>query len=185
MGDADAVCIDDEVPYELPRGWAWSRLVNLCYPQEKPAFSSEYFKYIDINSIDNEKNCVREPKSVALKDAPSRANRKVRSGSTLFSMVRPYLRKIALIDDSLSDSVVSTGFYVASPISSEDLSLWLFLVLRSDNFVNTANSFMKGDNSPSIRKDKMDAMLIPTPPAGEAERIITLVSSMLRTLREL
>lgn len=185
MGDAEPVCIGDEVPYELPRGWAWSRLVNLCCPQERPTFPSGYFKYIDIDSIDNEKSCVREPKSVALKDAPSCANRKIRSGLTLFSMVRPYLRKIALIDESLSDSIASTRFYAASTISGEVLSLRLFLMLGSDSFVNTANSFMKGGNSPSIRKDEMDAMSIPIPPAREAERIITLASSMLRALRGL
>lgn len=158
-------------------------MANLCYPQEKPTFSSEHFKYIDIDSIDNKRNCVREPKSVALKNAPSRANRKVRPGSTLFSMVRPYLRNIALIDDSLSDSIASTGFYVASPIANEALSIWLFLTLRSDYFVNDANSYMKGDNSPSVRKDEMDAMLVAIPPLDEESRISTAADEVLRLLQ--
>lgn len=98
-------------------------------------------------------------------------------------MVRPYLRNIALIDDSLSDSIASTGFYVASPIANEALSIWLFLTLRSDYFVNDANSYMKGDNSPSVRKDEMDAMLVAIPPLDEESRISTAADEVLRLLQ--
>ena len=175
----EPVCIDGDLPFDLPDGWSWTRLMTLCHPQEKPQIVGVTFRYIDIDSIDNKRNVVKQPKLLAVKDAPSRANRRLRTGATVFSMVRPYLRNIAQIDDVLSNCIASTGFYVASPIVEGALSSWLFLCMKSDYFVNTINRQMRGDNSPSVRKDEMDAMPIPLPPENEQERISKLVSEAL------
>ena len=184
VGGGEPVCIDDELPFELPSSWAWSRLVSLCHPQEKPQMAAETFGYIDIDSIDNKRNVVKQPKEMATKNAPSRANRRLRSGATLFSMVRPYLRNIANIDDDLSDCIASTGFYIASPIVEGNLSSWLFLCMRSDCFVDTINRQMRGDNSPSVRKDEMDSMLIPLPPESEQIRAFELAQRVLTLLED-
>ena len=83
---------------------------------KKPA--GEIFRYIDIDAIDNKNQKVSEPKVLQVSDAPSRASREVVENDTLFSMVRPYLRNIAFIDQELSDCIASTGFYVCRPQKS-------------------------------------------------------------------
>ena len=30
FADGSVKCIEDEIPFELPEGWAWTRLGNLC-----------------------------------------------------------------------------------------------------------------------------------------------------------
>ena len=48
----EPVCIDDEIPFDIPEGWEWARLGNIVYQraQLKPTSA---FSYIDIGSIDN------------------------------------------------------------------------------------------------------------------------------------
>ena len=50
-GKGEPVCIDDEIPFDIPEGWEWARLGNIVYQraQLKPTSA---FSYIDIGSID-------------------------------------------------------------------------------------------------------------------------------------
>ena len=138
----------------------------------------EYFSYIDIDSIDNKRQIVRSPKKTLVKEAPSRASRAVHSGDVLFSMVRPYLKNIALIDESLQDCIASTGFYVCSPKSDLD-SQFLYYLLCSKDSIDYLMQFMKGDNSPSIRKDDLLGMDIWLPSLPEQKQIESILDTTL------
>ena len=180
-GKGKAKCIEVEIPFEIPEGWSWARLSTLCLPQEKRLPSGEKFNYIDIGSIDNSRNliCANEIDTV---NAPSRASRCVHAGSIVFSMVRPYLRNIAQVPVSMKGSVASTGFYVATKACNELDERFLFQLLLSDYTVNSTNLHMKGDNSPSVRKEDMDALLLPVPPLAEQRRIVERVKEVFNLL---
>ena len=83
--------IDDEIPFDLPRGWIWSRGYSCFDGMESTKPQGDYFDYIDIDAIDNKNHCIKEPKHLPVTKAPSRASRTVKIGSVLFSLVRPYL----------------------------------------------------------------------------------------------
>lgn len=141
------------------------------------------FQYIDIDAIDNKKQIVKMPKTLETSKAPSRASRKVHAGDTLFSMVRPYLKNIAFIDESLKNCIASTGFYVCQP----DKMLYpryLFLMLISPYFIDGVMEFMKGDNSPSIRTENLENMLLPIPPLKEQERIVNVYNSIISCIKD-
>lgn len=147
-------------------------------PMETRKPIGEYFFYIDIDSIDNKRQIVRAPKKTLVKEAPSRASRAVHSGDVLFSMVRPYLKNIALIDESLQDCIASTGFYVCSPKSNLD-SKYLYHLLCSKDAIDYLMQFMKGDNSPSIRKDDLLDMEMMLPSLPEQKQIKTILDGIL------
>ena len=139
--------------------------------------TGEFFFYIDIDSIDNKRQIVRMPKKTLVKEAPSRASRAIHCGDVLFSMVRPYLKNIALIDESLQDCIASTGFYVCSPKSNLD-SKYLYHLLCSKDAIDYLMQYMKGDNSPSIRKDdllNMEIMLPSLPEQKQIEAILDII----------
>ena len=173
-GKGEEKCIEGEIPFELPEGWAWARLKTLCLPQEKRLPSGERFNYIDIGSIDNSKNIIRANEIDTI-DAPSRASRCVHDGSVVFSMVRPYLRNIAQVPASMKNSIASTGFYIASRASDDLDDHFLFQLMLSDYAVRSINTHMKGDNSPSVRKEDMDALLLPVPPLAEQRHIVNKI----------
>ena len=72
------------------------------------------FRYIDIGMV-GRGVLLEEPQWLTFADAPSRARRLVRSGDTIISTVRTYLRAVWPVADPAEDLVVSTGFAVLTP----------------------------------------------------------------------
>ncbi|WP_377075383.1 restriction endonuclease subunit S, partial [Ruminococcus bicirculans (ex Wegman et al. 2014)] len=183
IGDT-VTCIDEELPFELPDGWIWCRGSSCFLPMESRKPSGTYFKYIDIDSIDNKHQAIKKAKITETAKAPSRANRAVFDGSILFSLVRPYLKNIALVDSNNADSIVSTGFYIATS-NGTFIPKYLYILMISAYVVNGLNQFMKGDNSPSISKDNIEKWLYPVPPLAEQEKIADIVQKYIRILEDI
>ena len=183
IGDT-VTCIDEELPFELPDGWIWCRGSSCFLPMESRKPSGTYFKYIDIDSIDNKHQAIKKAKITETAKAPSRANRAVFDGSILFSLVRPYLKTIALVDSNNADSIVSTGFYIATS-NGTFIPKYLYILMISAYVVNGLNQFMKGDNSPSISKDNIEKWLYPVPPLAEQEKIADIVQKYIRILEDI
>ena len=160
----------ENVPFEIPENWCWvtgNDIFNAmisCKPQ------GDEFKYIDIDSIDNKNHRIISPKILKVKNAPSRASRYTQPGDVLFSMVRPYLKNIALVEEG--SCIASTGFFVCSPMQLLT-SEYCYYMMLSDYVVYGLNQYMKGDNSPSINNGHITSWLYPIPPINEQLRITT------------
>ena len=162
--------ISDEIPFELPEGWVWCRGYSCFEGMESTRPQGDYFEYIDIDAIDNRLHRIKEAKHLPVSDAPSRASRAVKKGSVLFSLVRPYLENIALVEERHSICIASTGFYVCNS-NGALLPEFMFFLMISGYVVNGLNQYMKGDNSPSISKDNIESWLYPVPPLKEQKVI--------------
>ena len=114
------------------------------------------FKYIDIDAFDNKRNVITAVKVINTKQAPSRAFRHTEKGCVLFSMVRPYLRNIAMVLEN--DCIASTGFFVCQGKSCL-LPKFCYYLMLSYYVIDGLNDFMKGDNSPSITKGQIEAIV--------------------------
>ncbi|MDO4826421.1 MAG: restriction endonuclease subunit S, partial [Bacteroidia bacterium] len=138
----------------------------------------ESFTYIDIDAVNNNKNIIDKPKKILCTQAPSRATRKVEEDNILFSMVRPYLKNIALVSQEHKEAIASTGFYVIRPFSVL-FSKYIFRLLLSPYVVDGLNQYMKGDNSPSINNEHIESYLYPIPPINEQYRIVAQIQEIL------
>ena len=159
----------ENVPFEVPQGWVWTTGNDIFMPLKSCIPQGDVFMYVDIDAIDNKRNIITNPKRIPTKHAPSRATRYIQAGDTLFSMVRPYLRNIACVQQN--GWIASTGFYVCSPTKLITQEYCYYLML-SDYVVNGLNQFMKGDNSPSINNGHITSWLYPVPPLEEQSRIV-------------
>lgn len=175
------VNIDDKIPFELPDSWSWCRGYSCFEGMESMKPQGGFFDYIDIDAIDNRLHKIKEPKHLAVSDAPSRASRAVKHGSVLFSLVRPYLENIALIEEKHSHCIASTGFYICNS-SGVFLPEFMFYLMISDYVVGGLNQYMKGDNSPSINKDNIEGWLYPVPPISEQKRIYDRTTKLLEII---
>ena len=171
-------CIDDELPFEIPSSWIWCRGYSCFSGMETRSPNGDFFKYIDIDSIDNKLHKIKCPKVIATKDAPSRANRGVQTGSVLFAFVRPYLENIAYVDEQNKDCIASTGFYVCNS-NGALYPLFMYYLMISEYVVQGLNQFMKGDNSPSISKGNIENWLYPIPPSNEQKRICSKLEELI------
>lgn len=173
----------EEQPYEVPENWVWVYGKNIFMPMESRKPDGEDFYYIDIDAIDNKNQVVTEAKKIKTAQAPSRASRKLHTGDTVFSLVRPYLKNIAYIDVQLSDCIASTGFFVCTPNAALN-DKYLYRLMVSSYVVDGLNKHMKGDNAPSIRKDDIENYPFPLPPLSEQQRIVERIEELFAKLDE-
>ena len=179
--DGKRVDLTDMIPFDLPDSWEWVKLKNVLLPTGSKKPSGDFFTYIDIDAIDNVTNKITSPKFISVKNAPSRANREISLGDTLFSLVRPYLKNIAMVSEEYKNGIASTGFYICRPSSGIDKK-FLFYSMTSYCVVNSINSHMKGDNSPSVRKEDIENQIVSLPPLAEQKRIVSQIEKMFSIL---
>lgn len=175
------IITDNPHSWNIPNGWCWVMVSDVFAPMQRKLPEGDNFWYIDIDSVDNKRN-VAYPKNICTTTAPSRASRFTQKGDVVFSMVRPYLRNIALVPED--DSIASTGFYVFHPLDAI-LSKYSYILTLSSFFVDGLNSFMKGDNSPSINKNNVESFVIPLPPLNEQKRIVAKIEDLYSVLDEI
>ena len=173
----DVVDITEDIPFEIPDSWEWMRGRMIFLPMESIKPQGANFVYIDVDAVNNKRNVIDKAKTLPISQAPSRATRKLHIGDVLFSMVRPYLRNIALVDEKYSDAIASTGFYVLTPTCAL-YSPYLFYLMLSSYVVDGLNQFMKGDNSPSINNGHIENYIYPLPPLNEQKRIVHKIEEL-------
>lgn len=178
----DVVCIEEEIPFEIPDTWVWVRGKTIFLPMESIKPNGESFTYIDVDAVNNTRNVIDKAKILPVSKAPSRATRKVHTGDVLFSMVRPYLRNIALVEERFSNAIASTGFYVLTPTCAL-YSPYLFNMMLSPYVIDGVNQYMKGENSPSINNGHIENYIYPLPPLKEQVRIVEKIETLFNRIK--
>ncbi|MDW7684329.1 MAG: restriction endonuclease subunit S [Bacillota bacterium] len=127
--------------------------------------------YIDISSV-NYGQGVCNTQGFTFANAPSRARRVVKSGDTIISTVRTYLKAIAYISDEYDSYICSTGFAVFTPKKGVN-SRFLFYALNADWFVSDVERHSVGISYPAITSTALSSLKTILPPFDEQEKIVT------------
>jgi type I restriction enzyme S subunit len=149
--------------------------ISSVHPADLPDME---FTYFDIGSIDNQTNRIVAPKSLVGREAPSRARLEVRKGDILFSNVRTYLKKIALIEQDYTNPVASTGF-TAIRAAGGILPQFLISQVLSEDFLQPIHALQTGSNYPAVRDKDVFAQPIRLAPIREQVRIASTVDAMM------
>lgn len=160
--------------FENSGEWEEKRLDEICAVNPASDRLSEHFIYIDIESVEN--GVLLQKKYMALEDAPSRAQRRLKSGDVIFQMVRPYQKNnfIFYPDDDL-DYVASTGYAQLRAYESE---MYLYQYLHNENFVNKVLAKCTGSNYPAINSNQLAEILVAIPKPDEQQKIADCLSSL-------
>ncbi len=135
---------------------------------------SDWFRYIDISSVENGTGIVNFENIVNVVDAPSRARRKVNEGDILLSTVRPNLKAYAYMSYVPEKVIASTGFAVISCNDKID-SRYVFYMLFDESLQNQMNARMGKGSYPSINEKDVAALLIPVPNIENQKNIVRLL----------
>lgn len=125
----------------------------------KEASEDQLIHYIDIGTI-TEPKLIGEVSQINLRDASSRARRKVQDGDLIISTVRPNLKSFARITPYLAAAIVSTGFAVIRANNEFDPS-FLFLGFFSSKFENFCISKNEGTSYPAIKASDLGEFTFP------------------------
>ena len=123
---------------------------------------NDEFSYIDISSVGGTFEGIGICEKFKRNRSPSRAQQCVERGDIVVSMVRPNLRKMAVVDFDDDNYVASTGFCVIRP--KQGMRHYLMGVVMSDEFTAAMMSEARGTNYPAVNNHHiMDyPILIPT-----------------------
>ena len=172
---------EDEKPFDIPESWTWVRLRNIVFNRGQLT-PQRTFSYIDIGSIDNQRQLLNTNENIIEPDkAPSRARKIVEQGDILYSTVRPYLHNMCIVDKQFSHTpIASTGFAVLSCYPGI-LNKYLFYYLMTPSFDGYANSSenAKGVAYPAINDDRLYRAIIALPPLAEQKRIVAKIKELL------
>lgn len=175
----------EEMPFPIPGSWVWARLPAVTHGLGQLTPDRD-FTYLDVSSVNGEDGSLHgSPAIVAPDKAPSRARKVVRSGTVLYSTIRPYLRNVVHINrDFETPAIASTAFAVLHPVAGLD-PRYLKVCVRSAYFSRFVESRQKGVAYPAINDGDLAFGLIPIPPPAEQERIVERVDELMRLCDDL
>ena len=189
----DTVCIDDEIPFDIPANWVWIRLDDICsfihrgkspkyslikkYPvvaqkcNQWSGFSIEKAKFIEPQSISSYKE------EYILQDEDLMWNS---TGLGTLGRMAIYYKKLNPYELAVADSHVT----VIRPYKQYVISEYLYYYFAS----NTVQSVIEDKSDGSTKQKELStktvkSYLVPLPPMEEQMRIVEKVEELTQLLK--
>lgn len=160
--------------------WEKVRLGEVCEKVRSVSPADKYgddsFIYLDIGSVISETKEVLTGNRVIGKSAPSRARQLVVPGDVLVSTVRPNLNAVAIIPETLSEAIGSTGFCVLRP-NRKLIGRYLFYWVRSKDFIANMVKQATGASYPAVSDTIIKSSSIPLPPPSVQRQIAAVLDA--------
>jgi type I restriction enzyme S subunit len=134
----------------------------------------QVLKYVDIGSVSGLGSF--EPEELLFQEAPSRARRLVRSGDTIVSTVRTYLRAVAFIAHEADEFVVSTGFATLTPREGME-PRFLYWLARGSDFIESVVSRSVGVSYPAITATELGSIEVSVPAQSQQQWVAAFLDS--------
>ncbi len=158
---------DVPVHWEVQRLKNWLGINELVLSEDT---DPEYtFAYVDIGSVEAGR-LNRIPERMQFGHSPSRARRVIRSGDTIVSTVRTYLKAVWHVEGTSGDLIASTGFAVLTP-GPRTHPKFVNYFCQSDPFTNGVTAESVGIAYPAIADTRLAAIKASVPPPSEQAAI--------------
>ena len=172
--------IDNEIPFELPPNWEWSRLQTICYPitdgtHKTPIYSDSGYIFLSAKNITTGKidwnDVMYIPKSLH---------------DELYSRVSPKMNDILLAKNgttgvaAIVDRECEFDIYVTLAllrvVNNNISSQYLLKIIASNTIQDYFKSSLKGIGVPNLHLENIRTTLIPIPPINEQKKIAEEIS---------
>ena len=185
VGDGDPVCIEDELPFELPEGWEWARLGTIAYvasgsTPKKDDFANEGIPYYKMYNLrNNEIDFDFHPQYVRREIHEGKLSKsRIFPGDLIMNIVGPPLGKLAIAPARFPEANTNQAAVVIRPYAHIIPVEWVryYLMQMSEiNRITTRGS--AGQVNISLTQSKM--MRIAIPPVQEMMRLLSELDRLL------
>ena len=175
------VCIEDEVPFEIPNSWVWVRLGAIVDFSKSQTISSSILDMdswiLDLEDIEKDSGRLLQKKQ--MKDLLSKSDKHLfYKGNVLYSKLRPYLNKVIVADEDGACTTEILAFDFGHIYNK-----YAQAYLMSPFFVDYANSDSYGIKMPRLGSKRGNNALFPLPPFKEQQRIVAQIEKLFEQLR--
>ena len=183
FADGKVVCIDEEIPFEIPQGWEWCRMRSIgdwgAGATPTKGNSSYYGGDIlwlrtgELNNgivLDTEIKITKK----ALQECSLRLNK---IGDILIAMYGATIGKVAIAGKEMTTNQACCA---CTPIGIFNYFLFYFLMGSQSDFIKKG----EGGAQPNISREKLIAYLMPIPPLSEQYRIVKQIKDVLPLIEE-
>ena len=185
---SEKVCIDEEIPFEIPDNWAWARLSSfgVFSSGKTPSMSNPQFWNGSIpwvTSKDMKRPVITDSEMHISESAAS--TMQLYSAGTLLLVARSGILKRLLplcklgIDSTTNQDIKAFSLY------DIELSEWLFYGIKAFEPYILKELVKSVTTVESLKFDEFAAMLIPVPPLSEQRRIIAAIKAAMNLLAPL
>ena len=182
---SDEVCIDDEIPFEIPRGWSWARL-GTCLDvrdgtHDTPRYVSEGVPLVTSKNLSNGRIDFSTAKLISKQDSDAINQRsKVDSGDIMYAMIGSIGNPV-LYRGTDEFSIKNMALFKCVPDGMYMEYVYWFLVLAQEDMKKAASGGVQAFVSLGYLRN----YLIPVPPIAEQKRICNAIEQVLPLLAAL
>ena len=183
LATGEVKCIDEEIPFEIPKGWEWCRLGEIStYAQTKRKINASNADTqlwgLDLEDIEKGGRLLNiktagERKAIGDKTIFNR-------GDILYSKLRPYLLKILVAPEGGICTPEIIPFTCYGNICKD----YIVSFLKSPYVDDYINSATFGVKMPRVSTETMTSLLVPLPPLSEQFRIDTKAKELMPYIDE-
>jgi type I restriction enzyme, S subunit len=174
---------DEEIPYDLPKGWEWVRLGDIANYghvekiESKDIYSDEWL--LDLEDIEKITSKLLVKKKFKENPSKSSKNKFIR-GDILYGKLRPYLDKVIVAEEN---GVCTTEIVPIRPFIIN--SYYLRWYLKNKEFISYVNSLTYGVKMPRLGTSDAERSLVSVPPLNEQKRIVEKIDQLMKLCDEL
>jgi len=174
-------CIDEEIPFEIPQGWEWCRLVEVGKTEtgttpskSHPEYFGDYIPFLGPANILNSKIV---SVTQGLSDIGVDYGRIVPKNTILQVCIGGSIGKCAITDKpvTFNQQINSITPYLCNVE-------FVHIVLQSEYFRLAIMNKATGTATPIINRGNWETLLFPLPPINEQERIVANITELTHFL---
>lgn len=177
---SEEVCIDDEIPFEIPENWAWARLSSfgVFSSGKTPSMSNPQFWNGNIPWVTSKdmKRPVITDSEMHISELAASSMQLYPAGTLLLVARSGILKRLLPLCKLGIDSTINQDIKAFSLYDIE-LSEWLFYGIKAFEPYILKELVKSVTTVESLKFDEFSAMLIPVPPLSEQRRIIAAIKT--------
>ena len=185
---SEEVCIDDEIPFEIPENWAWARLSSfgVFSSGKTPSMSNPQFWNGNIPWVTSKdmKRPVITDSEMHISELAASSMQLYPAGTLLLVARSGILKRLLPLCKLGIDSTINQDIKAFSLYDIE-LSEWLFYGIKAFEPYILKEVVKSVTTVESLKFDEFSAMLIPVPPLSEQRRIIAAIKTTMNLLTPL
>lgn len=184
-GKSEPVCIDDEIPFETPENWEWTRLGTLCAkigsgstpPGGRNAYVDEGPMLLRSQNVHNDGLRLAGVARFKQETFNTRGSH-VEPKDVLLNVTGASIGRSAVVPDVFEDADVNQHVLILRQINP-DLRWWVHEVIVSPLVQGAIMAVQAGATKEGLSAAKASNLLIPIPPLVEQQRIVARVEKLV------